>query len=138
VDPARDPRRDPPRLRRAETLLDFAGLEYHALDRRLRLQPALPSPWSHVGLSQGFSCGEVSYRLDRPIGGTVHHLSLKARLNTPVTLDVSATCPGLTDLGPWQSNPEGPAPDFDPRTGHVSWSVELPGDEEIAWSWTWG
>ena len=62
----------------ADTLLDFAGLDYHALERRVSLEPALPSPWSHVGLSQHFPCGEVGYRLDRPIGGTVHHLSLKA------------------------------------------------------------
>ena len=34
----------------ADTLLDFAGLDYHALDRRVTLEPALPSPWSHVGL----------------------------------------------------------------------------------------
>ena len=122
----------------ADTLLDFAGLDYHALARRLTLEPALPSPWSHVGLSQHFPCGEVGYRLDRPIGGTVHHLSLKAVLNRPVTLHVAVTCPGLTELGPWQSNPASPPPDFDPRTGRLTWSLPLPAEEEIVWSWTWG
>ena len=122
----------------ADTLLDFAGLDYHALDRVLTLEPALPSPWSHVGLGQRFACGEVNYRLDRPIGGTVHHLSLKARLEYPVTLKAALTCPGLTELGPWQSNPPSPPPEFDPRTGQLVWSVELPAGEEIAWSWTWG
>jgi hypothetical protein len=122
----------------ADTLLDFAGLDYQALDRRVTLQPVLPSPWSHVGLSQQFPCGEVGYRLDRPIGGTVHHLSVKAHLNGPVTLHVAVTCPGLTELGPWQADPPSPPPDFDPHTGRLVWSREMPAGEEIAWSWTWG
>jgi hypothetical protein len=122
----------------ADTLLDFAGLDYRALERRVSLEPALPSPWSHVGLSQHFPCGEIGYRLDRPIGGTVHHLSLKALLNRPVTLQVAVTCPGLTELGPWQSSPASPSPCFDPRTGRLTWSLPLPADEEIVWSWTWG
>jgi GH15 family glucan-1,4-alpha-glucosidase len=122
----------------ADTLLDFAGLDYHALERRLTLEPALPSPWSHVGLIQHFPCGEVGYRLDRPIGGTVHHLSLKAHLDRPVTLHVAVTCPGLTELGPWHSNPVSPPPEFDPRTGRLTWSLQLPAEEEILWSWTWG
>ena len=122
----------------ADTLLDFSGLDYHALERRVSLEPALPSPWSHVGLSQRFPCGEVGYRLDRPIGGTVHHLSLKAQLLYPVTLKVALTCPGLTELGPWQSNPSSPPPEFDPRTGRLTWSLPLPADGELVWSWTWG
>jgi GH15 family glucan-1,4-alpha-glucosidase len=122
----------------ADTLLDFAGLEYHALDRRVTLQPALPSPWSHVGLSQHFPCGEVGYRLERPIGGTVHHLSVKARLDTRAMLHVAVTCPGLSELGPWQSDPPSPPPEFDPHTGRLTWSLEMPTDEDIAWSWTWG
>ena len=122
----------------SDTLLDFAGLDYHDLDRRVTLEPALPSPWSHVGLSQNFACGEVGYRLDRPIGGTVHHMSVKTVLKYPVSLHVAVTCPGLTELGPWSSNPAGPAPDFDPRTGRLSWTVELPADAESVWSWTWG
>jgi glucoamylase len=121
-----------------DTLLDFAGLGYHALDRVITLEPALPSPWSHVGLTQNLPCGEVSYRLDRPIGGTVHHLSLKARLSLPVTLKAAVTCPGLTELGPWQSDPTCSPPDFDPRTGRLVWAVALPADQEIVWSWTWG
>jgi hypothetical protein len=122
----------------ADTLLDFAGLEYHALDRRVTLEPVLPSPWSHVGLSQRFSCGEVGYRLDRPIGGTVHHLSVKARLDGPVMLHIAVTCPGLTELGPWQSDPPGPPPEFDPHAGRLVWSLEMPAGQDIAWSWTWG
>jgi GH15 family glucan-1,4-alpha-glucosidase len=122
----------------ADTLLDFAGLDYQALSRRLRLTPALPSPWSHVGLSQHFPCGAISYRLDRPIGGTVHHLNFKAWLEHPVTLDIVLTCPGLAELGPWQSNPESPAPEFEPRTCRISWSLELPARQEINRSWTWG
>jgi hypothetical protein len=122
----------------ADTLLDFAGLGYHALERRVTLEPVLPSPWSHVGLSQRFPCGEVGYRLDRPIGGTVHHLCVRACLDAPVTLHVAVTCPGLAELGPWQSNPPSPPPDFDPHTGRLAWSLELPAGQEIAWNWTWG
>jgi hypothetical protein len=120
-----------------ETLLDFAGLDYDALDRRLTLQPALPSAWPHVGLGQVFACGDVSYRLERPIGGTVHHLGLKAKLDHPVTLAATLTCPGLTELGPWQADPAMSAPSFEPRIGRLCWSVELP-EGESSWSWTWG
>ena len=100
--PARDADRHDARLRRARLRRPRSPA--------CRSNPALPSPWPHVGLTQHFPCGEVAYRLDRPIGGTVHHLSLKAGLNRPVTLHVAVTCPGLTELGPWQSNPASPLP----------------------------
>ena len=64
--------------------------------------------------------------------------ALKAHLDTPATLQVAVTCPGLTELGPWQSNPASPPPEFDPRTGRLAWSVALPAGEDIVWSWTWG
>jgi hypothetical protein len=120
-----------------ETTLDIGGLEYDAIDRRLTLDPALPSAWPHVGLSQIFACGEVSYRLDRPIGGTVHQLNLKAKLDHPITLHAHTTCPGLTALGEWQSDPVIPPPRFDRATGRLSWTVELPVGESNM-SWTWG
>ncbi len=84
-----------------------------------------------------FTCGDVAYRLERPIGGTVHHLSVKANLDHPATLVAALTCPGLTDLGPWQSAPDLPPPSFEHRTGHLSWTVELPAGES-SWRWTWG
>src|SRR5262249_20099313 len=105
----------------AETMLDFAGLDYDAVDQRLRLAPALPSAWPHVGLAQTFGCGDISYRLERPIGGTVHHLSLSANLRHPVTLHALLTCPGLTELGPWQSAPEMPPPPYEHRASRLSW-----------------
>jgi len=120
-----------------ETVLDFAGLEYEALDRRLTYDPALPSAWPHTGLTQTFPCGEVACRLERPIGGTVFQLTLKARLAHAVTLYAGVTCPGLAELGPWQSSPELPAPDFNPRTGRLTWTTDLPAGESV-WSWTWG
>ena len=120
-----------------ETLLDFAGIDFDALDRRLSLRPALPGSWPHIGLAQTFECGDVSYRLERPIGGTVHRLTLKSRLNRPVTLSAAVTCPGLADLEPWQSIPPLPPPAFEHRTGRLAWSVELPSGES-SFSWTWG
>ena len=52
-------------------------------------------------------------------------------------LQVQATCPGLTELGPWHATPATPEPAFDPATGRLSWNVRLPfGGSE--WSWTWG
>ena len=120
-----------------ETILDLAGLDYEALDRRLTLDPALPSAWPHTGLTQIFPCGEVAYRLERPIGGTVFQLNLKCRLAHPVTFLAGVTCPGLTDLGPWQSSANSPPPDFNPRTGRLSWTVDLPAGDS-AWGWTWG
>ncbi|MBV8266097.1 MAG: hypothetical protein JO252_07210 [Planctomycetaceae bacterium] len=120
-----------------ETMLDLAGLDYDALDRRMSLAPALPSAWPHIGLSRTFACGEVSYRLDHPIGGTIYQLGLKARLDYPVTLRASLTCPGLTELGPWNSSPEVPPPEFEHRTSRLSWTVTLPEGDSTS-TWTWG
>jgi hypothetical protein len=120
-----------------ETMLDFAGLDYQALDRRLILEPVLPMSWPHTGLSQTFGCGTVSYRLERPIGGTVHQLSLQARLGHSVTLLAGVTCPGLCNVGPWQADPATPLPQFHRPSSRLEWTLELPAGES-AWSWTWG
>lgn len=120
-----------------ETLLDIAGLEYQEVGAKLSLAPILPAAWPQVGISRTLPCGEVSYRLERPIGGTVHQLSLRARLTRPVTLDIAVTCPGLSELGPWRSRFESPAPAFEPRVGRLSWIVPLPAGESEH-SWTWG
>jgi len=120
-----------------DTVLDFAGLDYDAVDRRLGLDPALPGSWPVTGLTQVLPCGEVAYRLERPVGAAVHHLRLRARLRHPVTLTVGVTCPGLRELGPWQSDPDQPPPEFAPATGRVSWSVTLPEGESQS-QWTWG
>lgn len=119
------------------TMLDLGGLEYDAVDRRLTLQPVLPGTWPQTGISRSFPCGEVTYRLERPIGGNVHRLRLQADLNIPIMLHVRATCPGVTELGPWHSSPSTNEPAFDAATGRLSWNVRLPfGGSE--WSWTWG
>ena len=120
-----------------ETMLDLAGLDYDAPDRRLTLDPTLPGTWPHVGLSHKLPCGDVAYRLERPIGGTVHHLTVQARLDHPVRLEIGVTCPGLVRLGPWQAHPETPAPAHHPATGRLEWSVDLPAGES-SWVWTWG
>ncbi len=121
-----------------ETMLDLAGLDYDAPDRRLRLDPALPGAWPHIGLTARFPCGEVAYRLERPIGGTVHRLTLQARLDHPVTLDLAVTCPGLVALGPWRAHPEeAPPPRHSHLTGRLEWAVELPAGESSR-AWTWG
>ncbi len=120
-----------------DTMLDLAGLEYDAVDRRMTLQPVLPGQWPQTGISRSFACGSVSYRLERPIGGNVHRLRVEAELNVPVMLQIHATCPGLTELGPWQSAPEMPPPPYDHRASRLAWTVELPAGES-QWSWRWG
>jgi glucoamylase len=61
---------------------------------------------------------------------------LKTELKKPVTLDVALTCPGLSELGPWQASEPGPEPGFEPRCGRLRWSVELPaGAAERIWTW---
>ena len=118
-------------------MLDVGGLEYDAVDRRVKLQPILPSPWPQTGVTRSFPCGRVSYRLERPIGGKVHRLRVEASLDVPVVLQVFLTCPGLTELGPWKSTPATAEPLFNPATGRLSWSVRLPfGSSD--WTWTWG
>ena len=120
-----------------DTLLDLAGLDYDALDRRIRLDPVLPTTWPHVGLTQALACGEVSYRLERPIGSTVFRLAVRANLRHAATIDVGVTCPGLVELGPWTARPDCPPPRHDRATGRLEWSVDLPAGES-ARDWTWG
>ena len=120
-----------------EALLDLAGLDYLVVGRLLTLNPVLPTAWPQTGITQVFPCGEVSYRLERPIGGTVHQLTLRASLKHPVTLQVGITSPGLTELGPWQSSLNQPAPVFQSQTARMSWTVTLPAGEHTH-EWTWG
>jgi len=120
-----------------DSILDLAGLDYDAVDHRLLLRPVLPGPWPQTGMKQSFPCGDVSYRLERPIGGKVHHLNLKAQLRHPVTVEVQLTCPELMELGPWQASPQTPEPVHDPRSGRLHWSVTLPSSAS-EWNWTWG
>jgi hypothetical protein len=120
-----------------DTLLDFAGLDYDAVDRRLSLRPALPGQWASMGIKQVFPCGEVSYQLERPIGGKVHRLSLDCHLEHPSKLRVALTCPDLGELGPWQAVPDNTEPSFDPATRQLNWNVELPAGRS-SWNWTWG
>ena len=116
-----------------EATLDLAGLDYDAPARRLILEPALPPGWPSIGISQSLACGPVDYRLERAAGYT---LTLAADLKTAATLQAAVTCPGLDQLGDWTATPEGPPPDFDPATGRVSWSAELPaGRSERRWRW---
>lgn len=120
-----------------ETVLDLTGLEYDAVDRRLQVRPILAGSWSQMGISRRFSCGEVNYRLDRTVGSTVHRLSVEASLSQSIIVEISVTCPGLAELGPWQSSTETAPPDFDPRTSRLRWMVELDAGEHHC-SWTWG
>jgi glucoamylase len=120
-----------------ETMLDLTGLEYDAPDRRLELDPTLPGAWPHIGLSRKYPCGEINYRLERPIGATVHRLTLQARLDHPVRLAVGVTCPGLGQLGPWSSEPETATPTYKSASSRLEWSIDLP-EGESSWVWTWG
>jgi hypothetical protein len=119
-----------------DTVLDIAGLDYDVPDRRLNLRPTLPGSWPQTGLRQLFDCGEVTYGLERPIGGRVYHMTLRTRLRHPVTLEVEMSCPELKELGPWQSSPPTPEPTFDRATRRINWTVSLPsGDAECQWTW---
>ena len=120
-----------------ETMLDLAGFEYDAVERRLQIRPILAGSWPQTGATRRFPCGEATYRLDRTVGSTVHRLTFEASLDQAVILQIAVTCPGLTDLGPWQSSPECPPPVFDPKTGGLHWLLELEAGEHRC-SWTWG
>jgi hypothetical protein len=120
-----------------ETLLDFAGMDYDAVDRRLSLRPALPSQWPQMGSKQKFGCGEISYQLEHPIGGKVHQLSVQCQLDHAIKLDVGLTCPDLVELGPWQSIPDTPEPAFEPAVRRLHWSINVPAGRS-SWSWMWG
>jgi hypothetical protein len=120
-----------------DAMLDLAGLDYDAVDRRLRVSPVRPPSWERVGIKQALPCGEVSYQLQRPPSTRVHELQLATQLRHPVTLDVELTCPDLKALGAWQTSVAMPGPSFDGRTGRLRWSVALPPGQR-QWSWTWG
>ena len=87
-------------------------------------------------MSRWFPCGEIAYRLERPIGGSVHQLSLRANLVHSVKLEIAVTCPGLTDLGPFRaSHPDNP-PAFQRASGRLAWSLELlEGETNMTWVW---
>jgi glucoamylase len=120
-----------------DTTLDLAGVDYDAVARRLLLRPALAVLWPQMGMKQSFSCGEISYRLERPLGGKVHHLRVTARLAHPVELNIDLTCPDLGNPGPWQASPPSPEPAFDARSGRLRWTISLPAGHSD-WDWTWG
>jgi hypothetical protein len=120
-----------------DTILDFAGVDYDATQHRLSLRPILPGQWPQTGLKQSFPCGEVSYRLERPIGQKVYRLHVSTQLRHPVELEVDLTCPDLLELGPWQASQPTPEPSLETRTGRLQWRVSLPANTN-EWSWTWG
>jgi glucoamylase len=120
-----------------DTMLDLAGLDYDAVDFRLSLRPALFGQWTQTGIKQSLLCGEVWYLLVRPLGTRLYRLHLKTNLKHPVTLEVNLTCPGLSELGPWQASSSCPDPSFDPHKGQIRFSVKLPA-EPAEWIWTWG
>jgi glucoamylase len=119
-----------------ETMMDLAGLEYDAVARRIILRPVLPGQWPQTGVKQALPCGEVSYRLERPIGGKVYQLTVGSELKHEVALDVGLTCPDLKELGPWQGPTPTPAPALSAATGRLEWSVILPaGSSQMNWTW---
>ena len=120
-----------------DLMLDLGGLDYDVPAQLMTLSPVLPSAWPHTGFSQVFPCGEVSYRLERPIGGTVHQLTVRSKLEHPIALLVSITCPGLSDIGPWRGSTDERKPEFLPKFGRLTWSMELPEGESTR-QWIWG
>jgi len=120
-----------------DTLLDFAGIDYDAVDRRLSLRPVLPSQWPRIGSKQTLRCGEFSYQLERPIGGKIHQLGIQCHLDQPIKLDIRLSCPDLVELGPWQATPRTPEPAFDRAARQVTWCVNIP-EGKTSWKWTWG
>ncbi len=101
-----------------DTMLDLGGLDYDAVNRRLSLSPVLPGSWPNTGMKRSFPCGEVSYQLQRPIGGKVHHLQLRTRLEHPVTLQVALDLPRSEGAGSLagervhaRADPRAPRPD---------------------------
>jgi glucoamylase len=120
-----------------ETILDLAGLDYDAAQHCLILEPVLPPSWPAISLSQPLRCGAVAYRLERGQNGSLYRLSFQAQLHEPVTLAAQVVCPGLSDLGPWQSSTPAPPPAFDRATGRLAWTLELPADATVV-EWTWG
>ena len=92
-----------------ETMLDLAGLDYDAPTERLILAPALPPAWPQIGLSSGFRCGAVSYRLERPVGGVAHRLTLDANLHRPATLRSTSPAPACPTSAPGRPSPPAPS-----------------------------
>jgi GH15 family glucan-1,4-alpha-glucosidase len=120
-----------------ETLLDFSALEYNAADKRLTLAPVLPSSWPSIGRTDKLPCGEVCFRLDRPLGSNTYRLRVETALHHDVTASIDLTCPGLVELGPFVATVEGPPPAHERGTGRLRWSATLP-EGRSAREWTWG
>jgi hypothetical protein len=120
-----------------DVILDLGGFEHDVIDRKVTLEPVLPTNWTQTGISRTLPCGKITYRLERPLGGRFYRLNVEAKLNTPTTLQLNMTCPGLVELGPWRANPATPEPTLDPTTGKLNWSVSLPSGDSL-WTWAWG
>ena len=107
-----------------EAMLDLAGLDYDAPDRRLDLDPTLPGAWPHIGLTHKYPCGEASYRLERPIGGTVHRLTFQARLDHRSRWPSASPAPAWSASAPGRPTPRRrPRPTSRPRAGSNGRSI---------------
>ena len=86
-----------------DTMLDLAGLDYDAVDADSSCGRLYSGNGPRPESSRSLPCGDVWYLLERPLGTRLYRLHLKTNLKHPVTLDVDLTCPGLSELGPWQA-----------------------------------
>lgn len=139
-----------------ETMLDFLGLEYDAVDRTLTLEPSLPPAWPSIGVTRPLPCGKIDFRLDRsgstvamaPAAETVsasipasghapsRRLRITARMKHIVKLKVSVACSDIDRISCWQATPQTENPQFTASTRKLSWNVELPEGESV-WEWSW-
>jgi hypothetical protein len=120
-----------------EVFADLIGLEYDASQKRLSLQPVLPPAWPRVGSAHRFGCGQVDYHFEREDEAGIYRLTLRLDLNTPISVHLDLTCPGLSELGAWQARPGGPSPRFDRATGRLVWMLDVPAGASN-WEWSWG
>lgn len=119
-----------------DALLDLAGLDYDAVDRRVTIEPALAPRWPHLGISQQLPCGSVGYQLSRSAGGHHYRLELLADLRYPVQVRIALACPGLLELGAWRGEPDEAGPRFDRARSRLQWTIDLPaGRANRDWSW---
>lgn len=119
-----------------ECLLDLAGLEFDAVDRRFDLAPGFPPAWPSIGVTQTFACGEVEYRLDRTQDPGSMRLRLRAKLNSEASLVARIACPALESLSRFSGGCNEDAPRFDGARHILHWSAHLPeGESQGEWSW---
>ena len=107
-------------------MLDLAGLDYDAVDRRLSLRPVLPGSWPQTGHQAVVPLRRRSPTCSsgRSAAGSI---TSSSRRDSNTRSSSTSTSPARISRSwaPGRPRRPCPSPSFDPRTGQIAWSMTL-------------